>query len=144
MHYDLPDVLYCADMTDIDFDNLNHDRISAEVRIRLAVRLERLLDDLEPMLDPNHPANLGELKPAMVVAYLSAVKQLGSLYQVQQRPDTDSVPAGKVAKMLEEARIVAAAEAVEEYKRVRELESVDRVEEARTALRRVLESRDSV
>jgi len=131
-------------VTDIDFDNLNHDRISAEVRIRLAVRLERLLDDLEPMLDPNHPANLGELKPAMVVAYLSAVKQLGSLYQVQQRPDTDSVPASKVAKMLEEARILAAAEAVEEYRRVRELESADKVTQARTALSRALAERDEV
>jgi hypothetical protein len=129
-------------MTDIDFDHLNHDRISAEVRIRLAVRLERLLDDLEPMLDPNHHANLGEVKPAMIVAYLAAVKQLGSLYQVQQRPDTDSVPASKVARMVEEARILAAAEAVEEYKRRRELESADKVEEARTSLMRALERKD--
>lgn len=128
-------------MTDVDFDNLDHDRISTEVRIRLAVRLERLLDDLEPMLDPHHPANLGEVKPALVVAYLAGIKQLGSLYQVQQRPETDSIPAAKVAKMLEEARILAAAEAVEEFKRLRELESRSRVDEARMSLERALERR---
>ena len=125
----------------MDFEHLNHDRISAEVRIRLAVRLERLLDDMEPMLDPHHPANLGEVKPALIVAYLAAVKQLGALYQVQQRPETDSVPAAKVARMLEDARALAAAEAVEEYKRLREVEGRSKVDEARTALSRALEQR---
>jgi hypothetical protein len=131
-------------MTDMDFENLNHERISQEVRIRLAVRLERLLDDLEPMLDPHHPANLGEVKAPFIVAYLAAVKQLGSLYQVQQRPDTDSIPAARVARMVEEARILAAAEAVEEYKRLREVDSRSRVEQARESLTRALERRDAV
>ena len=126
----------------IDYDNLDHDRISQEVRIRLAVRLERILDDLEPLLDPNHPANLGEVKPAFIVAYLAAVKQMGALYQVQQRPETDSVPAAKVARMLEEARAIAAAEAVEEYKRVRELETRSKADEARISLERALNRRD--
>lgn len=129
-------------MDDLDFDHLDHDRISQEVRIRLAVRLERLLDQLEPMLDPHHPANLGEVKPPLIVAFLAAVKQLGSLYQVQQRPETDSVPAAKVARMLEEARALAAAEAVEEYKRVRELDARSQVDEARMSLERALARRD--
>jgi hypothetical protein len=70
------------------------------------------------------------------------VKQLGSLYQVQQRPDTDSIPAARVARMVEEARILAAAEAVEEYKRLREVDSRSRVEQARESLTRALERRD--
>lgn len=129
-------------MTEIDYDKLDHDRISVEVRIRLAMRLERILEDLEPLLDPHHPANLGEVKPAFVMAYLAAVKQMGALYQTQQRPETDSVPAAKVARMIEEARTVAAAEAVEEYKRMRELETRSRADEARMSLERALERRD--
>lgn len=129
-------------MTEIDYERVDHERISAEVRIRLAVRLERLLDQLEPMLDPYHPANLGEVKPALVVAFLSAVKQLGGLYQTYERPLTDAIPAAKVAKMVEEARILGAAEAVEEYKRMLESEGRSKADDARTALSRALERRD--
>lgn len=116
------------------FDGMDHDRISAEVRIRLAARLDRMLDLLEPLVDPEHPSNMGEVSPAMVQAYVGVVKTMGSLYQVQNRPETNTVPAEKVARMLEEARMVSAAEAVAQERGRLVLEGRKTVEEARTAL----------
>lgn len=119
---------------DFDMDSVDHDKISAEVRIRLAARLEHLLEVLGPQLSPADPYAMGEISPAMVQAYLSAVKLLGSMYQVQQRPDGDSVPAARVARMVQEAEERAALRAVEQFRQVRELEGRREFEDARAAL----------
>ena len=123
---------------DINMDNVDHDRISAEVRIRLAARLERMLDDLAPMVDPDSAANMGEVSASAVTAYLGIIKAMGSLYQVQQRPETDSVPVAKVARMLEEAKAIAAAEAVEEFRSRLAIESATSRDEAVDNLRKAL------
>lgn len=119
---------------DFDLDNLDHDRISQEVRIRLAARLEHLLEVLEPQLNPADPYAMGEVSPALIQAYLSAVKLLGGMYQVQQKPDADAVPAARVARMVEEAERRAAERAVDEFRRVRELEGRREFDAARASL----------
>lgn len=118
---------------DFDVNSLDHDRISQEVRIRLAARLEKLMEVLEDQLEPGG-MNLGEVSPALVQAYLSAVKLLGSMYQVQQRPDSDLIPAARVARMVEEAERRAAERAVDEFRQIRELEGRREFEDARAAL----------
>jgi hypothetical protein len=127
---------------DFDVNDLDHDRISQEVRIRLAARLEKLMELLEDQLEPSG-LNMGEVSPAMVQAYLSAVKLLGGMYQVQQRPDADSVPAARVARMVQEAEQRAAELAVEQFRQVRELEGRREFEDARAALLVQLAKADS-
>lgn len=119
---------------DFDVSDLDHDRISQEVRIRLAARLEHLLEVLEPQLAPDNHFNMGEVSPGLIQAYLSAVKLLGGMYQVQQRPDADSVPAARVARMVQEAEQRAARAAVEEFRAVRELEGRREFDDAKAAL----------
>lgn len=121
-------------VVDLDFDRIDHSRIREEVRIRLAARLERLLDDLAPLVDPRDPATLGEVSPAMVSAFLGAGRLLGDLYQVRDAPEKDAIPARTVERMLQEARESAAAEAVEAFRATRELEAGQAAVQARTAL----------
>lgn len=128
---------------DLDYDKIDHQRIRAEVRTRLAARLDRLLDDLAPLLDPRDPATLGEVSPAMISAFVGAARLLGDLYQARDAPDRDAVPASKVERMLAEAREQAAVEAVEAFRATRELEAGQAATQARTALLGALAKLDS-
>lgn len=123
------------------FGDYDHSRVREEVRIRLAARLDKLLDDLEPLVDPANPANMGEVSPAMVSAYTQVAKTMGGLYQTFTAPESNSVPAEQVEQMLQEARTAAAIAAVEEYQQTRALEGRRSAEEARTALAGAIQER---
>lgn len=123
------------------FGEYDHSKVREEVRIRLAARLDKLLDDLEPMVDPASPANMGEVSPAMVSAYTAVVKTMGGLYQTFTAPESNHVPLEVVEQMVQEARIEAARLAVEEYQSTRALEGRRTVEEARTALADAIQER---
>jgi signal transduction histidine kinase len=99
-------------MTVIDFPELpDHDQISERVRIELGQRLTRLLDRFEMFLEDDPR----DFSPGQIANYLTAAKMLGGLYQTFQRPvdKSGSIPADKVEKLLEAARMQAALEAVE-------------------------------
>lgn len=134
VHYDVPTCPNWRSVVDLDYDKIDHQRIRAEVRTRLAARLDRLLDDLTPLVDPRDPATLGEVSPAMISAFVAAGRLLGDLYQVREAPEKDAIPASQVEKMLAQARQEAAEAAVEAFRTVRELEAADSAQKARTAL----------
>lgn len=128
-------------MNNINLDDIDHEALSAEVRIRLAARLEKFLENLEPFVDPRAEESMGQVHPALGQLYLAGIKAMGRLYQVEKAPaGQDMVPAGKVEKMLEQARIEAAAAAVEEFRSLRELESRQSFEQSAAKLREVLEA----
>lgn len=95
-------------------DMPDHDQVSERVRMELAQKLMRLCDRFEMFLDDDPR----DLSPGMVANYLTAVRMLGGLYQTFARPvdRSGSVPAERVEKMLEAARMQAAEEAREAYK----------------------------
>lgn len=127
------------DITDID-----HDKISIEVRIRLAARLEKFLDDLEPFTDPLREESMGEISPSLGNLYLAGIRAMGKLYQVDQRPGgKDMVELAKVERMLEIARTEAAAAAVAELKASKAIESGVAYDEARISLSEALRGRSS-
>jgi hypothetical protein len=98
-------------MTDLEPQDLDHDRISEEVRTRLAYRLDRLMSRMDVFLEDDPR----EFSASQLMAYLQAAKVLGSLYQVFQRPQDQAgtVPLERVERMLEAARVQAALDAVE-------------------------------
>ena len=94
-------------MTSIDISRIDHEKLSQEVRIRLAARLERLLNAMEILIDGD-PRDLSASQGSI---YLQAVKLLGDLYQVRERPQSgDMVPADKVQKLVD-AAVTQAVEA---------------------------------
>lgn len=97
-------------MTFIEFVDVDHDKLSERVRIELAQRLIRLVDKFEIFLDDDPR----DFSPGQIANYLTAVKLLGSLYQVQQRPQDRSglIPADRVEKMIEAACVLAVEEAL--------------------------------
>lgn len=97
-------------MTQMDYFEIDHDQMTERVRMELAQRLTRLMDKFEIFLDDDPR----DFSPGQIATYLTAVKLLGSLYQAHQRPVDKSgmIPADKVEKMIEAARIQAAEEAV--------------------------------
>lgn len=115
-------------MTSIDISRIDHEKLSQEVRIRLAARLERLLNAMEILIDGD-PRDLSASQGSI---YLQAVKLLGDLYQVRERPQSgDMVPAEKVQKMIDQA-VTQAVEAarIEEREKVRILQ-IEAVESSR-------------
>lgn len=115
----------------------DHARISNQVRVQLGDRLEKMLRTLEPLIsgDFGEPPMPGHLQ-----AYLAAMKLFGDMYQVTKPPrgDDDMVEASKVAKMIEVARMEAAAEAVEAVQAQRQITSTAEYEVAARKLRAVL------
>lgn len=98
-------------MTQMDFYDIDHDKMSDRVRMELASRLTRLVDKFEIFLDDDPR----DFSPGQITNYLTALKLLGSLFQVQQRPVDRSglVPADRVEKMIQAACDVAVAQALE-------------------------------
>ena len=95
-------------MTQMEFQDIDHDRMTERVRMELAQRLTRLMNKFEIFLDDDPR----DFSPAQIANYLNCVKLLGSLYQAHQRPVDKSgmVPADRVQKMIE----IACAEAVQQ------------------------------
>lgn len=114
-------------MTAMDYQEIDHDRMTERVRMELAQRLTRLMDKFEMFLDEDPR----DFSPGQIANYLNCVKLLGSLYQAHQRPVDKSgmIPADRVQKMIEIACAEAVAQALEAEKariageRLRELES---------------------
>lgn len=123
-------------MTNIEIQDLDHDKISEKVRIELAHRLTRLLDKFEIFLDDDPR----DFSPGQISNYLSAVKILASLYQAHLRPVDKSgmVSAERVEKLLEAARTEAALEAVENERLRVAAESRMALEAAGTGIRDAL------
>lgn len=127
---------------DFDISTIDHESISAEVRIRLAARLEKFLDALEPFTDPNREETMGEINPAHGNLYLAGIRAMGKLYQVDQRPGgKDMIELAKVERMLEVARIEAAAAAVEAMRASKAITSAAAYDEARDVLSEALRGR---
>jgi hypothetical protein len=96
----------------VEYSPDDHARISNQVRVQLGNRLERMLKNLEPLIEGQY----GEPPmPGHLQAYLAGIKLFGAMYQVDKPPrgDEDLIPVEKVTKMLEVARMEAAAEAVQ-------------------------------
>jgi hypothetical protein len=114
-----------------------HDQVSRQVRVQLGDRLERLLKSLEQHVNGSDgmPPMPGHLQ-----AYLSAIKLFGDLYQVSKppRPDGDLIEASTVAKMVEAARMEAAAEVRQELNAQRAITSSAEYVKAADVLRRRL------
>lgn len=98
-------------MTQMEFQDIDHDRMSDRVRMELAQRLTRLMNKFEIFLDDDPR----DFSPGQIANYLNCVKLLGSLYQAHQRPVDKSgmVPADRVQKMIEIACAEAVAQALE-------------------------------
>lgn len=98
-------------MQQMEFFDIDHDKMSDRVRMELAQRLTRLMDKFEVFLDDDPR----DFSPGQIANYLSAVKLLGSLYQAHQRPVDKSgmVPADRVEKLIEAAVVQAVEEALE-------------------------------
>lgn len=120
-------------MTDIIIGDFDHDQISQEVRIRLASRLENLLNRMEIFIDDDPR----EFSASQLTVYLQAVRIMGSLYQAFARPVDQAgfIPAERVERMLEAARIEAAALAVTSERERVALESRLALESARSGVR---------
>jgi hypothetical protein len=129
---------------DFDISDIDHEKISVEVRIRLAARLEKFLDDLEPFVDPRREESMGEISPSVGNLYLAGIRAMGKLYQVDQRPGgKDMVELSKVERMLEIARAEAAAAAVAELTARKAIEGSVAYDEARIALADALRGRQA-
>lgn len=129
-------------MTQIDISRLDHDKLSQEVRIRLAARLERLLNAMEILVegDPR------DFSASQLAVYLQTVRLLGDLYQVRERPRDEAgmVSADKVEKLIaaavEEAVALARAEEREKV-RILQLSAVESSREQIHARLQVLRDR---
>lgn len=119
----------------------DHARISNQVRIQLGDRLERMLNNLEKYVrsDDGEPPMPGHLQ-----AYLTGIKLFGNLYQVEKPPRAanDLIEADKVEKLIEAARIAAAAETVELLNAQRAITSTAEFTLAARKLRDVLDGRE--
>lgn len=85
----------------------SYEAMSQQVRMHCASRLGKLLQDLQPYVD----GSFGDINAAHASVYISAVRELGRLYRVQEKPvvqqGEDMVPAAA----LFEAVAAAVAEA---------------------------------
>ena len=123
-------------MTDIETQG--YEQIKEHVRTQLSWRAEQALKDMDKMFvdDP------GTRTAGMMSAYAAMLKTYGSFWRVTDKPEDqrDLIPAATVARMLQEARIEAAAEAVEVERARVALESQRALESADSELRRRLDS----
>jgi len=99
-------------------DTVNYEDVAEGVRRFCAERLHELEKSLRPLVD----GSFGEVVPGHLAGYLSAIRQLGKLYQVEKPPRSleNMIPMVKVQEILagiraeherELAAAVAAAEA---------------------------------
>lgn len=123
-------------MTQMDYFEIDHDKMSERVRMELAQRLTRLMDKFEIFLDDDPR----EFSPGQISNYLTAVKLLGSLYQAHQRPVDKSgmIPADRVEKLIEAACAQAVAEALESEKARIQAERLTALESAQSGIRQAL------
>jgi len=79
-------------------DTVNYDDIAEGVRHFIAERLYALEQGLRPLVD----GSFGEVLPGHLAGYLSAVRQLGKLYQVEKPPRSlqNLIPMDKVQEIL--------------------------------------------
>jgi hypothetical protein len=122
----------------VEYSPDDHARISHQVRIQLGDRLERMLKTLEPLIEGQY----GEPPmPGHLQAYLAGIKLFGAMYQVDKPPrgDEDLIPVEKVTKMLEAARVEAAAEAVQAVQARKQIASSAEFAAAAQKLRTVLD-----
>lgn len=126
-------------------DKVDYEDISDKVRDFCAQRLYELEKSLRPLVD----GTFGEVLPGHLAAYLTALRQLGRLYQTDKPPMAlqNMVPMSKVQEILagmsarHEAELAAAGAAAEEKVR-RELAAGSAVSVATaqtTVLTRLLE-----
>jgi len=103
----------------------NYDDISNQVRQLIAQKYVALEATLHPYISGDY----GDPVPGHLQAYITLLKELGRLYEVQKRPreEGSSIPAAQVAQMLEAAQ------------ERQELAVAAAVEAARLELRRELE-----
>ena len=123
-------------MTQMEFQDIDHDRMTERVRMELAQRLTRLMNKFEIFLDDDPR----DFSPAQIANYLNCVKLLGSLYQAHQRPVDKSgmVPADRVQKMIEIACAEAVTQALESEKARIASERLVALESAGTGVRDAL------
>jgi hypothetical protein len=95
----------------------DYDNISNQVRHMIAQRYVAL----EAILRPYISGDYGDILPGHLNAYITLLKELGRLYEVQKRPrpDSGSIPIAQVEQMLQEAeaRMQAAVETAVEATR---------------------------
>lgn len=134
VHY----VVHARTLSDMsELEHITYDEITEQVRIRLTRRLEEVLNTLTPYVN----GAMGDVAPGHVQVFLASAKLQGALYRAFDRPvsDGDRIPAAVVARMLEDAREAAAAEA-RVLERVRiEAERSLALESGRSKLRQELE-----
>jgi hypothetical protein len=107
-------------------DTVNYDDVAEGVRRFCAERLYELEKTLRPLVD----GSFGEVVPGHLNGYLSAVRQLGRLYQVEKPPRAlqDLVPMDKVQEIIagiraEHERVLTIAVAEAEARVRKELAS---------------------
>lgn len=83
----------------------DYDTISNQVRRLCAQKLM----ELEARLSPFVSGDYGDINPGHATAYITLIKELGRLYEVQKRPRDreEHVPAAQVQAMLEAAQLRA-------------------------------------
>ena len=116
-----------------ELEHVGFDDVTEQVRIRLAQRVEEVLNSLRPYVN----GDMGDIAPGHVQVFLAAAKIQGSLYRAFDRPvdDGDRIPAATVARMIAQASEAAAVEA-REAERVRiETERRLALESGRSRLR---------
>lgn len=81
----------------------DYDVVSERVRTYIAQKLVALEQALEPYVN----GDMGDIMPGHAGAYITLLKELGRLYEVQKRPrDPDAlIPAAKVEQILAEQRL---------------------------------------
>jgi hypothetical protein len=116
-----------------------HEDLREQVRIRAAREAGAVLEAMTPYVN----GGMGDISPGHVMAWIAVQKFRASLYQAQQAPEDkgDRIPVATVARMVEEARAVAAVEAREavlaEMREVRALESASAREKLVAELARI-------
>lgn len=111
-------------MTEIEYVP-THEDLREQVRIRAAREAGMVLEAMTPYVN----GGMGDISPGHVMAWIAVQKFRASLYQATTAPQDrgDVIPVATVARMVEEARAVAAAEAREavlaEQRELRALES---------------------
>lgn len=102
---------------DVERVDSSFDAVSSSVRQHCALKLGEVIDALTPYVD----GSMGDIAAGHVAVYVSAVKELGRLYQVQSRPrDADTrqlVPVEQV-ELLVQAAVAEAVAATEERVRI--------------------------
>lgn len=115
MHYVIhPLCLRGGDGVDLIQQDLNHDELSEAVRHYSASKLYELVEKLEPFVDETVALlQSGDVASAQMIiasnsvvrSYLTALKDLGKLYQVDREPASqeEMIPASQLPMMIEAA-----------------------------------------